>query len=145
MGKIVKVVVCAIFILAIIVAIIVFALTKCNNGFGLGGSGDGDGSGSSDGGSSVSDTAEISEEAAETEETAETEAFFNVTVHGSEYVFNSNTYTDTEELLKALQAAGDVTTVRVKDDLASEKAYQALLDALRENDFHYEETETATE
>ncbi len=144
MGKIIKCLCAIIFLLLIVIAVFLI-FTKCNNGFGLGGSGDGDGSGSSNAGSSVSDTAEISEEAAETEETAETEAFFNVTVHGSEYVFNSNTYTDTEELLKALQEAGDVTTVRVKDDLASEKAYQALLDALRENDFHYEETETATE
>ena len=128
--------------LAVFAIVGVVTYVGCNGGHGHGGSGD---NGSSNAGSSVSDTAEISEEAAETEETAETEAFFNVTVHGSEYVFNSNTYTDTEELLNALQAAGDVTTVRVKDDLASEKAYQALLDALRENDFHYEETETATE
>lgn len=112
----------------VIVGVILYAFG--GKGFG-GGRGDGEGSNSIPADSSIS---EISQPETETME------YINITVSGSDYLFQNQKMT-VDELMSELNSVEEKFPVKITDDGASIKAYDTLVKALKDNNIRYIEQE----
>lgn len=113
----------------VVIGIIIYAFG--GKGFG-GGKGDGVGS------NSVSSDSSISESSITETETME---YINITVSGSDYIFQ-NQKMNIDELMSELNSTEEKFPVKITDDGASIKAYDALVEALKDNDIRYIEQES---
>lgn len=122
MGKIII----AIIVIAV-VAVGAFLLGKGGLGFG-GGKGDGEGDG--DAVAAVATVSEEEEEKPEIEEITSVE----LRINGNEYIYNNNKYTidELQTLVEKIKELDDIS-VKLIDDDASEKAYQAIEKALKDS------------
>ena len=113
----------------VIVAIAVGAFLLGKGGLGFGG-GKGDGEGDGDAVAAVATVSEKKEEKPETEEITSVE----LRVYGNEYIYNNEKYTldDIQTLVETIKELDDIS-VKLIDDEASEKAYQAIEKALKDN------------
>ena len=113
----------------VIVAIAVGAFLLGKGGLGFGG-GKGDGEGDGDAVVAVATVSEKKEEKPETEEITSVE----LRVYGNEYIYNNEKYTldDIQTLVETIKELDDIS-VKLIDDEASEKAYQAIEKALKDN------------
>lgn len=135
-------------ILTIIVVIIVIAVLLLLLGAGLGfekGNGKGDGKG--DGGAKVENsqtkadneenkTIDVDDASDKASEGKEISIAVKVSVVGNEY-FYDNERLSLDELIAEIQKIDDSIVVEIKDDNASLKAYNAMIDALEENSINY--------
>lgn len=134
-------------ILTIIVVIIVVAVLLLL-GAGLGfGKGNGKGDGKGDGGAKVENsqtkadneenkTIDVHDASDKASEGKEISIAVKVSVVGNEY-FYDNERLSLDELIAEIQKMDDSIVVEIKDDNASLKAYNAMIDALEENSINY--------
>ncbi len=115
-------------IAVIVVGIIIYAFG--GKGFG-GGKGDGEGSESISADSSISESSITETEAME---------YINITVSGSDYIFQ-NQKMNIDELISELNSTEEKFPVKITDDGASIKAYDTIVEALKDNDIRYIEQE----
>lgn len=120
-----------IIVLAVILAFVILYLV---NGKGIG-NGDGNRNNTeiSEDVSNESESSEIDEIATENVDYAE------VKVNENKYLFNMNIYemSEIDKLINDIKSEEKKSTIRVIDDNASLAAYEALTDALKENDLRY--------
>ena len=132
---------CGGFLLAIIFAIIAF-FKGCGASFGLFTNGSNSDSGSSSGSYSQENNSEVTQEAitdAETTEiTEEAVTIIEVTVSGSEYIYENSTI-GLDDLINELKEINGKFIVEIKDDNSSKKAYDALKAKLESNNISYSE------
>ncbi|MGO5019362.1 hypothetical protein ACTQ32_02335 [Roseburia faecis] len=134
-------------ILTIIVVIIVVAVLLLL-GAGLGfGKGNGKGDGKGDGGAKVENsqtkadneenkTIDVDDASDKASEGKEISIAVKISVVGNEY-FYDNERLSLDELIAEIQKIDDSIVVEIKDDNASLKAYNAMIDALDENSINY--------
>lgn len=121
MGKI-------IIAILVIVAVAVGAFLLGKGGLGFGG-GKGDGEGDGDAVAAVATVSEEEEEKPETEEITTVE----LRVNGNEYIYNNDKYSldEVQALVDKIKELDDIS-VKLVDDNASEKAFQAIEQALKD-------------
>ncbi|MDE6787706.1 MAG: hypothetical protein K2J47_00070 [Ruminococcus sp.] len=117
-------------IAVVVIGVILYAFG--GKGFG-GGKGDGDGERSN----SLSEISSISESSQLETEGIE---YINITVSGSDYLFQNRKMT-VDELIAELNNSDEKFPVKITDDDASIKAYDALVKALKDNNVRYIEQE----
>ncbi|MDE6519369.1 MAG: hypothetical protein K2K91_02770 [Ruminococcus sp.] len=66
--------------------------------------------------------------------------YVDILVSGSDYIFNSKKMTS-DEITAEINSSEDDFMVRIVDDNASKKAYDELINALKDNDIKYIEQE----
>ena len=120
MGKI-------IIAILVIVAVAVGAFLLGKGGLGFGG-GKGDGEGDGDAAPAIA-TVSVEEEKPETEEITTVE----LRVNGNEYIYNNDKYSldEVQALVDKIKELDDIS-VKLVDDNASEKAFQAIEQALKD-------------
>jgi len=116
-------------VIVIVAAVIVGAVLFGKGGLGFGG-GKGDGEGDGDAVAAVANISEKEEEKPETEEINSVE----LRISGNEYIYNNDKYNldEIQALVEKIKELDDIS-VKLIDDDASEKAYQAIEKALKEN------------
>lgn len=121
MGKI-------IIAILVIVAVAVGAYLLGKGGLGFGG-GKGDGEGDGDAVAAIATVSEEEEEKPETEEITTVE----LRVNGNEYIYNNDKYSldEVQALVDKIKELDDIS-VKLVDDNASEKAFQAIEQALKD-------------
>ncbi len=121
MGKI-------IIAIIVIVAVAVGAFLIGKGGLGFGG-GKGDGEGDGDAVAAIATVSEEEEEKPETEEITTVE----LRVNGNEYIYNNDKYSldEVQALVDKIKELDDIS-VKLVDDNASEKAFQAIEQALKD-------------
>lgn len=121
MGKI-------IIAILVIVAVAVGAYLLGKGGLGFGG-GKGDGEGDGDAVAAIATVSEEKEEKPETEEITTVE----LRVNGNEYIYNNDKYSldEVQALVDKIKELDDIS-VKLVDDNASEKAFQAIEQALKD-------------
>ena len=121
MGKI-------IIAILVIVAVAVGAYLLGKGGLGFGG-GKGDGEGDGDAVAAIATVSEEEEEKPETEEITTVE----LRVNGNEYIYNNDKYSldEVQALVDKIKELDDIS-VKLVDDNASEKAFQAIEHALKD-------------
>ncbi len=117
-------------IAVVVIGVILYAFG--GKGFG-GGKGDGDGERSN----SLSEISSISESSQPETEGIE---YINITVSGSDYLFQNQKMT-ANELISELNNSDEKFSVKITDDDASIKAYDALVKVLKDNNIRYIEQE----
>lgn len=120
------------FIIGAVVAVVVIAavIILAGGGFGFGGgTGDGEGSGN------TSQAVEVMENITSSEITTEQIEYINISISGSDYLYNNQKFT-LDELIQNI-TDGEKITVKITDDGASVKAYDALIESLKENNIRY--------
>lgn len=122
------------FILILLFLLIVALLFWMSGFFGFGG-----GNGIGFGESSVPVMAEIPVDES-SEIVADEIQYVDILVSGSDYIFNSKKMTD-DEITAEINSYEDDFMVRIVDDNASKKAYDELINALKDNDIKYIEQE----
>lgn len=130
-------------ILTIIVVIIVVAvLLLLGAGLGFGkGNGKGDGGAKVENSQTKADneenkTIDVHDASDKASEGKEISIAVKVSVVGNEY-FYDNERLSLDELIAEIQKMDDSIVVEIKDDNASLKAYNAMIDALEENSINY--------
>ena len=117
-------------IIAILVigAVAVGAYLLGKGGLGFGG-GKGDGEGDGDAVAAIATVSEEKEEKPETEEITTVE----LRVNGNEYIYNNDKYSldEVQALVDKIKELDDIS-VKLVDDNASEKAFQAIEQALKD-------------
>ena len=130
----------ALLLLVVIILCVIMLLTKCDGKFPFGiGIGNGNNSSSlADDNGGVSSSSSVVKEVTEAPETTEEVTaepatdevqYIEVTVSGSNYIYQNSTLT-LDELMEQIQ--GTDLTVKLTDDKASKKAYDDILQALDE-------------
>ena len=121
MGKI-------IIAIIVIVAVAVGAFLIGKGGLGFGG-GKGDGEGEGDAVAAIATVSEEEEEKPETEEITTVE----LRVNGNEYIYNNDKYSldEVQALVDKIKELDDIS-VKLVDDNASEKAFQAIEQYLKD-------------
>ena len=121
MGKI-------IIAILVIVAVAVGAYLLGKGGLGFGG-GKGDGEGDGDAVAAIATVSEEEEEKPETEEITTVK----LRVNGNEYIYNNDKYSldEVQALVDKIKELDDIS-VKLVDDNASEKAFQAIEQALKD-------------
>lgn len=134
-------------ILTIVVVIIVVAvllLLGAGLGFGKGngkGDGKGDGSAKVENSQNIADneenkTIDVDDVSDKASEGKENSIAVKVSIVGNEY-FYDNERLSLDELVAEIKKIDDNIVVEIKDDNASLKAYNAMIDALEENSINY--------
>ncbi|AVM69514.1 hypothetical protein C3V36_09830 [Lachnospiraceae bacterium oral taxon 500] len=127
-----------VFVIAVIAAVII--LFKFGNGFGIGfGIGQGKGDGNAKESAAQKEASKIEDDRAKEEvkkeqgssEDVNKDATLKVSVVGNEYFYDNDRISLDDLIKKIKEVEGDMM-IEVKDDNASLKAYNALLDKLTE-------------
>lgn len=120
-------------IIGILIAVAVIGLII----YAFGGKGFGGGRGDGEGSSSVSQASSISEISQPETESVE---YVNITVSGNDYLFQNQKMT-VDELISELNRSNEKFPVKITDDGASIKAYDNLIEVLKDNNIRYIEQE----
>jgi hypothetical protein len=118
-------------IVAILIAMVLLC-TRCGFLLGPGSDGGEETGGEPEGGSAIEDT--VKEDEKGKDEITE----IKVTVVENEY-FYENERVDLDDLMDRIDAFEEKPEVRIKDDNASRKAYDKLIDRLKEKSIQYTE------